>query len=271
MTDIADRVAVVTGGASGIGRGIAEVLIEQGAHLVIADIDAATLATTAAEIGAHAVRTDVTSAPSVAALADTTLSVFGRVDIVVNNAGIGPAGKVEDLTLDDWQWMLGVNLWGVIHGIHAFLPHLIANPDGGHVVNTASMAVFNPLPGLGAYTAAKMGVQGLSEVLALELAAEHPNVHVSILPPGPVHTNIARSLRHRPAGQNGTLADTDLEDGENAASLRWIEPRRAGEIVARAIRNNDLYAITHPDWWPRVNERVEMIHREFGRYLADAK
>jgi NAD(P)-dependent dehydrogenase (short-subunit alcohol dehydrogenase family) len=266
MTEITGRVAVVTGGASGIGRGIAEALIDHGARVVIADIDDDAVKTTAAEIGAHPAVTDVASASSVAALADATLSEFGRVDIVVNNAGIGPAGKVADLTLDDWQWMLGVNLWGVIHGIRVFLPHLIANPDGGHIVNTASMAIFNPLPGLGAYTASKMGVQGLSEVLAMELAADHPNVRVSILPPGPVPTNIARSLRHRPAGQHGALADIDMGDGEQAAALRWVEPRRAGEIVARAIRNNDLYAITHPEWWPRVNERVEMIHREFGRY-----
>ena len=173
---------------------------------------------------------------------------------------------MADLTLDDWQWMLGVNLWGVIHGIRAFLPHLIANPDGGHIVNTASMAIFSPLPGLGAYTASKMGVQGLSEVLALELAADHPDVHVTIMPPGPVRTSIGRSLRHRPPGQHGSLADIDLEAAPEAAALRYIKPRLAGEIVARAIRNNDLYAITHPEWWPRVNERVEMIHREFDRY-----
>lgn len=266
MTEITRRVAVVTGGASGIGRGIAEALIDYGARVVIADIDEDTLKTTAGEIGAHPVRTDVTSASSVAALADATLSEFGRVDIVVNNAGIGPAGKVADLTLDDWQWMLGVNLWGVIHGIRFFLPHLIANPGGGHIVNTASMAIFNPLPGLGAYTASKMGVQGLSEVLAMELAADHPNVHVTILPPGPVRTSIGRSLRHRPPGQHGSLADIDLEAAPEAAALRYIKPRLAGEIVARAIRNDDLYAITHPEWWPRVNQRAEMIRREFDRY-----
>lgn len=266
MTEIAGKVAVVTGGASGIGRGIAEELIARGARVVIADINGERLLPVAEEIGAVGVRTDVTDPESVQALADAVLERFGRVDIVVNNAGVGPTAPIKDLTLADWRWMIDVNLWGVINGIHVFLPLLRANPDGGHIVNTASMAVFNPLPGLGPYTAAKMGVQGLSEVLAMELEAEGSRVHVSILPPGPVRTNIKESLNYRPAGETGGLRADDLEAKPEAQQLRWVTPSVAGAIVARAIENDDLYALTHPDWWDRVAGRIEAIKAEFDRY-----
>lgn len=266
MTEIAGRVAVITGGASGIGRGIAEQLIEEGALVVIADINADALHRTAGEIGAYGVVTDVTDVVSVQALAAQVIDHFGRVDIVVNNAGVGPSALIENLTLDDWRWMVDVNLWGVIHGLHAFLPHLIANEAGGHIVNTASMAIFNPLQGFGAYAAAKFGVQGLSETLALELAETHPDVHVTIFPPGPVRTNIKESLKARPAGETGALEDVDLIADEAAQQLRWVDPRTAGRIITRAIRNNDLYALTHPEWWPLVDERNERIHAEFDKY-----
>lgn len=266
MTEIAGKVAVVTGGASGIGRGIAEELIARGAQVVIADINEDRLLPVAEQIGALGVRTDVTDPESVQALADATLERFGRVDIVVNNAGVGPTAPIRDLTLADWRWMIDVNLWGVINGVHVFLPLLSANPEGGHIVNTASMAVFNPLPGLGPYTAAKMGVQGLSEVLAMELEAEGSKVKVSILPPGPVRTNIKESLNYRPAGESGGLKADDLEAKPEAQQLRWVTPPTAGAIVARAIENDDLYALTHPDWWERVAGRVDAIKAEFDRY-----
>lgn len=266
MTDIAGKIAVVTGGASGIGRGIAEQLIAEGAQVVIADIDADALARVASEIGAIGIRTDVTSAESVQALADATMAEFGRVDIIVNNAGVGPVARMEDLSLEDWKWIIDVNLFGVIHGVHSFLPLLIANADGGHIVNTASMAIFSPMAGLGAYTASKFGVQGLSESLALEMKSDHPNIHVTILPPGPVKTNISQSMKHRPSDQKGSLADVQLQDDPVAAQLRWVDPEIAGRIVTRAIANNDLYALTHPEWWPMVSGRVDVIHAEFDKY-----
>jgi len=266
MTEISGKIAVVTGGASGIGRGIAEQLIAQGAQVVIADIDGDVLQRVANEIGAVGIQTDVTKSASVQALADATVAQFGRVDIIVNNAGVGPVARMEDLSLEDWRWIMDVNLFGVIHGVHSFLPLLIANKDGGHIVNTASMAVFSPMAGLGAYTASKFAVQGLSESLALEMKADHPNINVTIMPPGPVRTNISQSMKHRPADQKGSLTDVQLQDDPEAAQLRWVEPRVAGLIVTRAIRNNDLYALTHPEWWPMVSERFEVIHDEFDKY-----
>jgi len=266
MTEIDGRVAVVTGGASGIGRGIAEELIARGAKVAIADINADRLAATAAEIGALPVRTDVSDADSVAALRDTVIATLGRVDILVNNAGVGPSALIEDLTLADWRWMLDVNLWGAIHGINAFLPHLIASDRPAHIVNTASFVIFNPLPELGAYSAAKFGVAGISETLALEMAQRHPHVHVTVLPPGPVRSNIDESLNYRPVGETGGLKVAHLDEAENAAQLRWIDGRTAGRIVARAIEHDDLYAITHPEWWPLVQAHDDLIKAEFDRY-----
>jgi NAD(P)-dependent dehydrogenase (short-subunit alcohol dehydrogenase family) len=266
MTEIAGRIAVVTGGASGIGRGIAEQLIAEGATVVIADIDDQRTTSVAAEIGATGFAVDVTKADSVQALADAVVAQFGSVDIVVNNAGVGPDGRIAKLTTDDWRWVMDVNYFGVVNGVQSFLPLLLTNPRGGHIVNTASMAVFLPLEGLAPYVASKMAVYGLSQVLAAELASDGADVHVSVLPPGPVHTNIKESLRHRPSGQVGNLTDVDLEDTEEAKSLRWIDPIDAGRIVTRAIRNNDFLAITHPEWWGLIEQRNDLVKAEFDRY-----
>src|SRR5262249_55645901 len=137
MEDVRGKVAVVTGGASGIGRAMATRFAAEGMNVVIADIEEGPLQATSDELGVYGVRTDVTDAASVAALADATLERFGAVHVVCNNAGVGGGGLIKDLTLKDWQWVINVSLWGVIHGVHTFLPHLLQNPDGGHIVNTA--------------------------------------------------------------------------------------------------------------------------------------
>lgn len=264
LPDLQGRVAVVTGGASGIGKGIARQLKAEGAQVIIADIERDALEKTAAEIGAIGIETDVSEAASVQALAKEALNRFGAVHIVCNNAGIGPMARIADLTLDDWRWMLGVNLWGVIHGIHAFLPILAANPDGGHIVNTASMAGLDAPPRLGAYATCKFGVVGLTEVLAQELVLEGSKVGVSVLCPGTVRTNIGRSSRNRPARLSSEVGfeDIDIELEDNPA-YRWITPDDAGAVVVRAIKNGYLYALTHPDWYDRVARRHELIAEAF--------
>ncbi len=269
MTSIQGRVAVVTGGASGIGRGIAEQLVAEGATVVIADIERAALESAATEIGATGIVVDVSDAASVQALADEVIARFGSVGIVVNNAGVGPLARMADMTRDDWRFLLDVNLWGVIHGVSTFLPLLQANPDGGHIVNTGSMASFSPMSGAGAYAVTKYGVAALTEALALELAEEESNVHVTLLAPGTVRTNIKASLRNRPDGAAGALADVDISEGP-AADLRWIDPIDAGRIVTRAIRNEDLYALTHPDWWHIVEGRQQAIRAAFEKYPVAA-
>jgi NAD(P)-dependent dehydrogenase (short-subunit alcohol dehydrogenase family) len=265
MTEIAGRVAVVTGGASGIGRGIAEALIAGGASVVIADIEQAALDATAAELGARGVLVDVREAADLQRLADVTLERHGRVDIVVNNAGVGPISRMSDLTLEDWRWMLDVNLWGVIHGIHTFLPILRANPDGGHIVNTSSMASLAPTSGVGAYTAAKSAVTALTEVLDAELREDGSKVRATVLVPGTVRTNIASSQRNRPGGEQGGLQDVDISEGP-AATLRWMDPADVGRVVTRSIREDELYAVTHPDWWHIVEEQQRIVREAFERH-----
>jgi NAD(P)-dependent dehydrogenase (short-subunit alcohol dehydrogenase family) len=268
LPDLAGKVAVVTGGASGIGKGIATQLVAEGAQVVIADVQRDAMEAAAAEIGALGVLTDVSDPASVDALAATVLDQYGAVHVVCNNAGIGPLAPVADLTLDDWRWMIGVNLWGVIHGVHTFLPILKQNRDGGHIVNTASMAGLVAGPRLGAYAAAKYGVVGLSEVLAAELAADNSLVGVSVLCPGTVHTNIGMSSRNRPADlPDAGFKDIDIELEDNPR-YRWIYPADAGAVVVRAIKRGDLYALTHPDWYPMVAERHETIAEAFREQEA---
>jgi len=270
LPDLNGKVAVVTGGASGIGKGIATKLVAEGAQVVIADIQPDAMEATAAEIGAAGVQTDVSDPASVDALARTVLARYGAVHVVCNNAGIGPLAPVADLTLDDWRWMLGVNLWGVIHGITTFLPVLKQNREGGHIVNTASMAGLVAGPRLGAYAAAKYGVVGLTEVLAAELAADNSRVGVSVLCPGTVHTNIGTSSRNRPADlPDAGFKDIDIELEDNPR-YRWIYPEDAGAVVVRAIKRGDLYALTHPDWYPLVAERHEAIAAAFRQQAAEA-
>lgn len=269
LPELRGKVAVVTGGASGIGKGIAGRLAAEGMRVVIADIERDALDKTAGEIGAIGVPVDVSDAGSVRALARATQELYGTVHVVCNNAGIGPMAAVRDLTMDDWHWMIGVNLYGVIHGVHAFLPILTANPDGGHIVNTASMAGLVAPPRLGAYAVTKYGVVALTEVLAAELAAENSKVGVSVLCPGTVRTNIGNSSRNRPAD----LPDRGFEDVdiqlEGNPDHRWIDPEEAGAVVVRAIKRGDLYALTHPDWYPRVRQRHEAIAAAFRQQAAE--
>ncbi|TAL01544.1 MAG: SDR family NAD(P)-dependent oxidoreductase [Rhodospirillaceae bacterium] len=262
LAKLEGKVAVVTGGAGGMGRGIAEELLARGAKVVIGDIERDTVAATASAIGAVGVVTDVSKIESVRALADETLRRFGRVDIVCNNAGVGPFAKIEDMTLDDWKFMIDVNLWGVIHGINVFLPHLIGNKNGGHMVNTASQGGLVAFPRVGGYCTTKFAVVGMSESLAAELAQDHPKVGVSILCPGPVNTNINRSSRNRPA----TLAAIGARDVEMSdttkdfkGAVNWLEPRQVGEIVADSIEDGRLYAITHPEMFGPIRARHDAI------------
>lgn len=262
--DLNGKVAVVTGGASGIGRGIATRLRDAGATVVISDIDAGLLATVAAELGVTGIPADVSKAEDVQRLADVTVAQFDRVDIVCNNAGVGSMGRIAKLSLADWKWMLDINLWGVIHGIHSFLPVLQAN-GGGHIINTASMAAVDPHPNMGAYTASKMAVLGLTESLAKECAEEGGAVKASVLMPGPVTSNIKESLRHRPGGESGGFFDVDASEDGFLSTLRWMDPLDVGDLIVNAIGTAQLYIITHPELWKPIGDRFDAIAAEFGQ------
>lgn len=263
---VENTLSIVTGGGSGIGRGIAESLIAAGSRVVIADIEDDVAQQTAAEIGATALHLDVADAASFQALAETVLADHGEPDILVNNAGVGSMGRIARLTLEDWRWMIEVNLFGVIHGIHTFLPLLSARPGGAFIVNTASMAGLTTNPGVnqGSYTAAKMGIVGISEVLDRELKEDGLPVGVSVLCPGPVHSRIKDSLRSRPGDTApGGLFDVDASKIGALAEMRWMTAREAGDLVVEAIREGRPYVITHPELWGVVGERFADIADAF--------
>ncbi|NMR32025.1 SDR family oxidoreductase [Crystallibacter degradans] len=259
--DFAGTTAVITGGASGIGKGIAKSFLARGSNVVIADIDEASLARTAKELGVLGLRTDVTDPESVQSLADRAVGEYGEVHVICNNAGVGPMSAMSSLTLEDWKWMIDVNLYGVIYGVHAFLPVLEKNTDWGHIVNTSSMSVVAPPPNLGAYVAAKAGVLGLTEVLDKELEQRNSVVRATALIPGPVRTNIMNSLRTRPAAGNSSLYDVDIAD--NGKNFRFLEPEAVGQIVLDAIRSNATFTATHAEWLPQVADRHTRIQQGF--------
>jgi len=261
FNDLRGKVALVTGGASGMGKGIAKCLIAESMRVFLADIEAVTLDRTAAEIGAIGIRTDVSDYGSVRDLMERVRDEAGTVHVLCNNAGIGPWGRIADLSIDDWRWVIGVNLWGVIHGVQAFLPLLRANPEGGHIINTASVGGLVTMPGLGSYAVSKYGVVALSETLAQELAEERSRVGVTILCPGPTRTRIKSSSRNRPPalGRGSGLMDVDLEQSEFGAAQRWMDPQDVGRIAVSAMRRGDLYALTHPEQLSVVEARFEAI------------
>jgi len=249
---------VITGGASGIGRALALVFAREGAKVVLADLDEDGMADVRASIRgrggeALAVCTDVSDLASVQALAGRAFGAFGRVHVLCNNAGVGVEGGIEAATHRDWQWVLGVNLWGVIHGLEAFLPRMIAQGEPGHIVNTASMAGLIASKGLGVYNTSKYAVVGLSETLAKDLRPYH--IGVSVLCPMGVITRIGQSDRNRPA----ELRNDAPAAGEPVELIgRYLAPDAVAEMALDAIRANELYVITH-------DEGLEPLRRRFER------
>src|SRR5574342_99152 len=247
LTSLKDRTAVVTGGASGIGRALALLFAREGANVVVGDVDQAGMAETVAGVGRAgrrglAVRTDVSRLTDVHALAERAFGEFGAVHVLCNNAGVALWGGLESATHRDWEWAMGVNLWGVIHGVEAFVPRMVAGRQPGHVVNTASMAGLIASQGLGIYNTTKYAVVGLSETLQKDLRAY--NIGVSVLCPMGVTTRIRDSARNRPAHLGNPRAPVG---SEVELIGRYLTPEHVAERVLRAIRGNRLYVITHEE------------------------
>jgi len=269
MKDFKDRVAVVTGGASGIGRGMVENFIDAGMKVILADIDEKRLNDTVKafkDAGANVIGipVDVSKADQIKELAQKTLDAFGAVHVLCNNAGVGYGGQSSwEVPLEGWRWVLGVNLMGVINGIHTFMPIMLEQDVEAHIVNTASVAglIINGMniP----YGVSKHAVVALSESMHIELQNQASKVKVSVLCPGPINTDIMHSLeRNRPASVPPPPEVTKEMELFRRAYELWIErgmdPKEVGRLVLDAIIEERLYVTTH-DYNMYIDSRLKSI------------
>ncbi len=271
MKEFKEKVAVVTGAASGIGQALAQRFAREAMKVVLADVETAALDQAARAIEASgaavlAVRTDVSKAADVERLAQAALEKFGAVHVVCNNAGVVTSAPTWMNTVADWEWVLGVNLWGVIHGVRVFTPILLSQGVEGHIVNTASMAGMIAGPGTATYNVSKFGVVALSESLHHELLLLGSLVRVSVLCPGFVNTRIADAARNRPA----ELAETapklpgaeEMEQLGRQLLANGSPPSKVADVVFDAICHERLYIFPHPEWKEYVRTRMEDILAE---------
>jgi len=271
MKEFKGKVAVITGAASGIGRGIAERCVREGMKTVLADIDDAELAKAESELKTLGgtvlgVRMDVSKRADVELLARRALDAFGQVHLLFNNAGVGAGGSAWEATWYDWEWVIGVNLWGVIHGVKVFTPLMLAQNQECHMVNTASAAGLIVGGGSAPYSATKHAVVALSESLYLTLQRRNALVKVSVLCPGLVRTDIANAERHRPAGLKNKPVEMTPEmraglDFFKAAIEAAMPPLQVADIVFDAIKNERFYIITHPEWIEVIKMRADNLLR----------
>ena len=271
MDDFEGRTAVVTGGGSGIGKAMALALAHEGMHLAISDIDLAAAQSVAAEVQALgvqalAVKTDVADPGSLSDLANAVYDKFGNAHIICNNAGVVTFKLAQDMTDVDWDWVLDVDLYGVVYGVLEFLPRMLASGEPGHFVNTASIAGIIPAvtPGIIAYTAAKHGVVGLSEAMHLDLA--DTKIGVSVVCPGGVATRIADAERNRQARYGGP-ATLEPVPGEGAPH-GILQPEVLAQDVLSAIRDKRLYVLSHPDLQPPLETRYARLFGAIDAFAA---
>jgi len=264
MKDLAGKVAFVTGAANGLGLAMARSFVGAGMKVVLADVEKDALAAAVASFdGAnsevHGIVVDVTDRDALAAAADEAEATFGAVHVLCNNAGVAAGGSLDAVSYDDWDWVMGVNVGGVINGIQTFIERIKKHGEGGHIVNTASMAGFMSAAG-GIYAASKFAVVGLSESLRADMAPH--NIGVSVLAPAFVATRIHEAERNRPdAFDNGEGAVLDEENASAVGSLieAGIDPAIVGECVLDGVRNNQLYLFPHPEFKDALEARFDQV------------
>ncbi|MEM9285883.1 MAG: SDR family NAD(P)-dependent oxidoreductase [Pseudomonadota bacterium] len=268
LTSVAGKTAFITGGAKGIGFSIAKALTERGANVMLADIDNDALASAAEQLGDHVdtVLCDVADAGAVKAAADKTIARFGKVHIIVNNAGVGAGGAPGEIPLDDWRWVVDINLLGVVYGVETFVPLIKSHGEGGYIINTASMAGHAAGGGTGGpYNATKFAVVGYTETLKAELADE--NIGCSVLCPAWVATNIHKSGFGAPS-QAGSNIDAAMQTPHfkqmEAVINSGLSPDLVAEWTIECMLAGRLYIFTHPDFMPALEHR-------FSNLLADYK
>ena len=280
MREVAGKVAVVTGGASGIGLSIARALAGAGMRVAIADVEDDALERARASLASDggkvlSVRADVTDRAALAAAADRIEQAFGKVHVLCNNAGVLVGGSIDEMAYTDWDWVLGVNVRGVVNGVQTFLPRILAHGEGGHIVNTASLAGLSTARNMSVYTTSKFAVVGLSEALRADLA--DADIGVSVLCPGVVDTNIFGSGRNRPAMLR---SDTDsdvhpmvrhLPEAEREPRMERLlatalDPDAVGPVVLHGIRENEAFVFTHPQLESMADRRHGDIVDAFERW-----
>lgn len=269
MDEFAGKVAVITGAASGIGRGIAEWCVRLGVKVVLADIEEGRLQAAGAELTAAGgtvlcVKTDVSKREEVEELAQRAFNEFGQVHLLFNNAGVAAGGAPWDATWNDWEWVLGVNLWGVIHGVKIFTPLMLAQDTECHIVNTASMAGLMAGGISATYCVSKHAVVALSESLYLWLEQRRAQVKVSVLCPGMVRTDVGNCERNRPAELKNPLVELSPEMRAGRAAFdaiiaRGMEPVQVAEKAFEAIRKEKFYIVTHPEWMEAARLRTDKL------------
>jgi len=270
MQEFKDRVAVITGGASGIGLALARRFAREGMKLVLADIEEEALRKVEQEfrksgVPVLAIRTDVARGQDVERLAEKTLATFGAVHIVCNNAGVAPGGVVWESTTADWEWVLGVNVWGVIHGLRVFVPIMLREDTPCHIVNTASVAGLLSVPGMGIYCVSKHSVVTLSECLYHDLVERQAQIGVSVLCPAYVPTGIIDSERNRPALLRNATRARSPEDIEREEQVRHavqsgrVSADMVAETVFESIQKNQFYILTHPRIKASIEARMDDI------------
>ncbi|MGH0029884.1 MAG: SDR family NAD(P)-dependent oxidoreductase [Myxococcota bacterium] len=259
MQDLAGRTAVVTGGASGIGAGMARAFAAEGMHLVLADVEIEPARALAEELSgggvrASAVETDVSRPEDLEALAAFAFDEHGGADLLCNNAGVCQGGPIHEMSAQDWQWILSVNLMGVVHGCRAFVPRWLARGGPAHVVNTASVGGFLSGGGLGMYATTKFAVVAYSEALAQDLAPH--GIGVSVLAPGATDTRLARAARNRPASLGRAPARMEMIED---AMAQGMDPVDVGRHVVRGVRDGALYVFTDPIYRDAIEGRTQAI------------
>lgn len=270
MQTFEDRVAVITGGASGIGLGMARAFASAGAKLVIADLDEPAMEAAVAEFTAAGTEvvtrpTDVSKYDDVRALADLAVDRFGAVHVLCNNAGIGIPTPSTKMKLDDWRWIIDVDLWGPIYGVEVFLP-IIEQQEEGHINSTSSMAGLIAAPMMGAYNVAKHGVVAMMATLERELRYKKSSVTTSVLCPGPINTNISRhSVEYRP-GRAKPKSD-GASEGKTAAGIQAIlekgmDPDDVGRLVLDNIADEKFWILTHPYWSKAVHKMLAAMDED---------
>jgi NAD(P)-dependent dehydrogenase (short-subunit alcohol dehydrogenase family) len=270
MKDFKDKVAVITGGASGLGLAMARRFAAEGMKLVLADVEEEALRKVETEfrkagVPVIGIRTDVSRAQDVERLAEKTLATFGGVHLLCNNAGVGPGGVVWENTVADWEWVLGVNVWGVIHGVRVFLPIMLRQDADCHVVNTASVAGLLSVPNMGIYCVSKHAVVTLTECLYHDVAQRSSRVGVSLLCPAYVPTGIIDSERNRPALLRNAQRPRTSEELARDEAMRKavlsgkISAEQVAEMVFDAVQTNRFYILTHPKIKDAIRARMDDI------------